>query len=185
MHLSSTGLTIVDSADAGILLVEPRALNIGLLLRIILLRVNLTDQVGNLLDALFLLRAKVMTSKRALSLLELGSCFSSGLRARLTKVVPVLSAEVASIMASLVSGDDGSETLGSSLNGSVNEGELSNVVLVDHAEDGLLLADVDLRVANLSLVGSLEFSEAIITDEVVSFLLGFTVDRAKRGGKST
>ena len=88
-------------------------------------------------------------------------------------------------MASLVSGDDGSETLGSSLNGSVNEGELSNVVLVDHAEDGLLLADVDLRVANLSLVGSLEFSEAIITDEVVSLLLGFTVDRAKRGGKST
>jgi len=88
-------------------------------------------------------------------------------------------------VALFVSGDDGSETLSSGLNGSVDKGELSDVVLVDHAKNGLLLADVNLRVTNFSLVGSLKFPKAIITDEVLSFLLGFTVDRAEGGGKST
>ena len=88
-------------------------------------------------------------------------------------------------MALFVSGDDGSETLSSGLNGSVDKGELSDVVLVDHTKNGLLLADVNLGVTNFSLVGGLKFSETIITDEVFGFLLGFTVDGTERGGKTT
>ena len=59
-------------------------------------------------------------------------------------------------MAGLVSWDHSSEALGSSLHGSVNEGELGDVVLVDHAKDGLLLADVHLGLLNFLLIGRLE-----------------------------
>ena len=55
-----------------------------------------------------------------------------------------------------MSGDNSAETLGSGLNGSVDKGELRNVILIDHAKNGLLLADVDLWVLNFLLVRRFE-----------------------------
>ena len=77
--------------------------------------------------------------------------------ALLTEVVSVLCAEVASVMTSGVSGDNGTETFSGRVHWSVNQGQLSDVVLIDHSKDWLLLAHMDLRVLNFLLVGGLEF----------------------------
>jgi len=45
LHLVLAGLAVVDSADTGVLLVEPRALHVRLLLGVVLLGVNLAHQV--------------------------------------------------------------------------------------------------------------------------------------------
>lgn len=116
------------------------------------------------MDALLLLSAQVTASKRASGLLELGSSLSRCLVTLLTEVISVLSAEVASLVTIRVAGDNGSKALGCGMDGSVDEGQLGNVVLVDHPQDGLLFAHVHLRVSNLLLGSSLEFSEAIIGD---------------------
>ena len=55
-------------------------------------------------------------------------------------------------------GDDSTKTLLGRLDRSVNERQLSNVVLVDHSEDGFLLSDVHLWVLNLVLVRCLQLS---------------------------
>ena len=67
------------------------------------------------------------------------------------------------------------------LHGPVDEGQLRDVVLVDHAEHGLLLAHVDLRVPDLLLVGRLQLAEAIITNQVGRFLLRLAVDGSEGG----
>jgi hypothetical protein len=140
------------------LLVEPRALHVGLLLRVVLLRVDFAHQVRNLVDSLQLLRAQVSASKDASGLFELGCGLSCLLANLLAEVVSVLSAEVASLVGVRVAGDDGSKALGCGMHRPVNERKLGDVVLVNHPEDGLFLADVDLRVANLLLVRRLQFS---------------------------
>ena len=157
LHLGGASLTIVDSADTRILLVEPRALNISLLLRVVGLWVNLTDKVRDLLDSLLLNSTDVVTSHNFLRLLEVLSGISRCFRAPLAEVVPVFSAEVASTMAGLMSGNHSSEALGCSLHGPINEGELRDVVLVDHTKNGLLLTNVHFRVLNFLLIGRFEF----------------------------
>ena len=108
------------------------------------------------MNALLLSGATVASRQRALSLLEFSGGCSRVLWSTLAKVVPILSAEVALIVSRLVSGDDGAEALVRGLHWSVNERKFSDVVLVDHAQHGLLLADVDLGVLNVLLVRRLQ-----------------------------
>ena len=185
LHLGLASHAIVNSTYTWVLLVQPAALHIGLLLRVVLLRVYLTDQVGDLLDALLLARADVSTGKRALGLLVLSSGLSWGLWATLSKVVPILCAEVTSVMSGLMSGNDSAEALGCGLDGSIDEGELRDVVLVDHAEDGLLLAHVYGWPLDVLLVRRLQLAEAIVTDQVLGLLLRLAIDGAERRGQTT
>jgi len=158
LHLGCASLAVVDSAHAGILLVQPGALHVRLLLRIVGFRVNFANQVGNLMDALLFSSAQVTACKRLLSLLEVG-CGSSGVFCLLfAEVVSVLSAVIASIVSLDVLGDDCAETLSRRLNRSVDKGKLSNVVLVDHAQDGLFFAHMNSWVLNFLLVRRLQFS---------------------------
>lgn len=60
--------------------------------------------------------------------------------------------EVASVVAWDVARDNRSEASISRVDGPIDQGKLSNVILVDHAEDGFLLAHVHLRVLNFLLV---------------------------------
>ena len=79
-------------------------------------------------------------------------------------------------------GNNGTETLGCGLNGSVNERELRDVVLVDHAEDGFLLAHVNCWPLDVLLVRRLQLTEAIVTDQVLCLLLRLSIDSAKGCG---
>ena len=185
LHLVLASLTIVDSAHAWILLIQPTALNISLLLWVISLRVNLTDQVGDLVNALLLSGATVASRQRSLSLLEISGGCGRVLWSTLTKVVPILSAEVALIVGRLVSGDDGAEALGRGMHGSINERKLSDVVLVDHAENWLLLAHVDSGLLDLLLVRRLQLTEAVIADQMLGLLLRLAVDGTKGCGQTT
>ena len=126
-------------------------------MRIIGLRVDLAHKVRDLVDSLLLNGANVVTSHHLLRLLEVLSSFSWCFWASLAEVVPVFSAEVASTMAGLMSGNHSSEALGCSLHGPINEGELRDVVLVDHTKNGLLLTNVHFRVLNFLLIGRFEF----------------------------
>ena len=157
LHLVLASLALVDSANTRVLLVEPRALDISLLLGIVVLGVDFANEVGDLMDTLVLRGARISTSEDSLSSLEVGSGLSGLFGTSLTEVIPVLSAEVAGIVASFVTWDDSAKALGGSLNWSIDKRELSNVVLVDHSKDGLLLADVDLWISNILLIGGLEF----------------------------
>lgn len=185
LHLRLACLATVDSAHARVLLVEPRALHVRLLLRIVSLRVDLADQVGNLLDALALERARVATSESLLRLLEISNSLLGLIRDLLTEVIPVLSAEVTGLVAGTVSRNDGAEALRSSLHRSIDEGELSDVILVDHAQNGLLLAHVHLRVLNFLLVRRLQLPEAVVGDEAERLLLGLTVDGSEGSRQTT
>ena len=156
LQLILASLSIIDSADTRVLLVEPRALNVRLLLGIVGLGVNLTNKVGNLVDSLLLEWACVTTSKSLLSLVKVSSCSCGSLRHFLSEVVVVFSAEVASLVVGAMVGDNSAEAGMRGLDGPVDEGELSDVVLVDHAQHWLLLADVRLRFLNFLLVRRLQ-----------------------------
>jgi hypothetical protein len=148
--------SIVNGTNTRVLLVQPRTLHISLLLGIVGLRVDLANQVRDLVDTLALHGSQVVAGLVAHGCLEASDCLSGALSGPLTKVVPVFSAEVTSVHASGVSGDDGAETLGGGLDGSVDKGQFCDVVLIDHAKNGLLLTDVDLRVLNFLLVRCFE-----------------------------
>ena len=158
LHLVLSSLSFVDSAHSGILLVQPRSLHISLLLRVLILGVDFTNKVRELLDSLLIGGADVATCKVSTSCLKGSLSLGSALRDDLTEVVSGLSAEVTGIMVSSVSGNDGTEARCSSLHWSVNERQLSNVVLVNHAKNGLLLSNVRLRVLNFLGVRGLELS---------------------------
>ena len=100
------------------------------------------------MDTLSLSSSGVASGKSLLSLLESSGSLSWGFLSSLTEVVPVFSAEVASFMPGIMSWDNSAKALRRRLNWSVNKRKLSNVVLIDHAEHGLLLADVDLWILN-------------------------------------
>ena len=102
-------LALVDSAHAWVLLVEPRALHVGLLLRVVGLRVHLAHQVRDLLDALLLCRAQVASSQSLLRSIECCSRLSWALLDSLTEVVPVLCAEVTGVVAGDVARDHGAK----------------------------------------------------------------------------
>ena len=148
LHLILSCNTIVDGANTWVLLVEPWALHISLLLRIVFLRVNLADQVGDLVDTLSFSSSGVASSKSPLSLLESSGSLSWGFLNSFTEVVPIFSAEVASFMSGIMSWDNSAKALRRRLDWSVYKRKLSNVVLIDHAEHGLLLSDVDFGILN-------------------------------------
>ena len=185
LHLRLASFALVNGSHTWVLLVQPTALHVGLLLRVVLLRVNLTDQVGDLLDSLLLARANVAASKRSLGLLELSRGVRGSLWASLPKVIPVLSAEIARVMGGLVSGNHGAETLGCRLNWPIDQRELGDVVLVDHAKDWLLFADVHLGVLDVLLIGRFQLTEAIIADQVRGLLLRFAIDCTQRCRQAT
>lgn len=64
----------------------------------------------------------------------------------LTEVVPVLGVEVTRLHISGVAAHNCAETALGACNGAIHEGKLSNVVFVDHVQQGLLLGVVYLRV---------------------------------------
>ena len=84
-----------------------------------------------------------------------------------------------------MSGNDCAETLSCGLDGPVDERELRDVVLVDHAEDRLLLAHVNCWLLDVLLVRRLQLAEAIVTDQVRSLLLRLAIDCAKGCGQAT
>lgn len=137
------------------------------------------------MDALLFSSAQVTACERLLSLLEVSSGSSGVFYWLFAEVISVLSAVVASVVSLDVLGDDCAETLSSGLNRSVDKGKLSNVVLVDHAQDGLFFAHVHSRVLNFLLVGRFQFSEAIVRDQAECLLLWLAVVGAKRGREST
>ena len=176
LHLRLASFALVDGTHTWILLVQPTALHVGLLLWVVLLRVDLTDQVRDLLDSLLLTRANIAASKRSLGLLELSGGVSGSLWASLSEVIPVLSAEIACVMGGLVSGNHGAEALGCRLNWPVDQRELGDVVLVDHAEHWLLFPDVHFGVLDVLLIGRFQLTEAIIADQMRGLLLRFAID---------
>lgn len=102
-----------------------------------------------------------------------------------TEVITGLGGETTcSVMGGVVH-NDGTETLLSTVDGSVLEGEIGDVVLVNHAEDGLLLNLVNFGFLIEILVHGFELPEAIIADQLVGYLLGFAVVDAKGCGKAT
>ncbi len=110
------------------------------------------------MDALLLSGSQVPACQSLLRFLKLSSRGCWVLHWLLTEVVSVLSAEVASTMAFLMLGDNGAKALSSGLDRSVNKRKLCNVVLVNHAKDGLLFAHVHLWVLNILLVRRLQLS---------------------------
>lgn len=97
----------------------------------------------------------------------------------LTEVVAVFRAEVASAFSLVVTGDHSTEARVGGLDGTIDKGKLSDVVLVDHAQDRLLLAHVRLRLLNFLLVRRFKLPKAIVANEMVRLLLGFAVEAAE------
>ena len=158
LHLVLAGLAFVDSAHTRVLLVQPRALHVSLLLRVVSLRVDLADQVGDLLDALLLARPQVPASLSLRGLLECRGGLCWALLRTLSKVVSGLSAEGTCGVAGVVSVNDGAKAGLGSVDGPVNEVELANVVLIDHAQDGLFFARVHSWFLNFLLRRRLQLS---------------------------
>ncbi len=129
-----------------------------MLLRIVGFGVDFAHQVGDLANSLILCCAQVTSCEDLLLLLEIGSCCLGVSDLLLSEVVSVFSLEVASTVGSVMLRDDCTETLLGRLDGSVDEGKLSDVVLVNHPQNGLLLAHVNLWVLNLVLIRRLKLS---------------------------
>lgn len=102
----------------------------------------------------------------------------------LTEVVTVLSCEIALSVVRRMSSDHGSESLSSSLNWSVLQGEVSDVVLVNHAENWLPLNGVSFGVLVISILSTFEFSESVVTNKLFGLLLGLAVVGTERSRDS-
>jgi hypothetical protein len=79
-------------------------------------------------------------------------------RAWLTEVVTTFRVEIALSVVIAMACNHGTETVLGSLNRTVNQGELSDVILVDHSQNWLGRLVVDLGLAVQLLVGRLKFS---------------------------
>ena len=88
-------------------------------------------------------------------------------------------------MRSLVSWNDGTKALSCRLDRPIDQRKLSDVVLVDHAEHGLLLSHVDLWILDVLLVGRLELTETVIADKMGRLLLRLAIDRAEGRWQTT
>ena len=88
-------------------------------------------------------------------------------------------------MGSLVSGDDRTEALDRGLNGSIDQGQFSDVVPVDHAEHGLILAHVILRLLDVLLVRRLQLTEPIVADQMIRLLFGLAMEGTEGSGQTT
>lgn len=99
----------------------------------------------------------------------------------LSVVISVFSSEVSLPVVVRVLVNHSAESLLGTVNGSVLKREVSNVVLIDHAEYGFLLNEVILRVLEVLVFSTFEFSKSIVTDETASVLLRLAVVAGKRG----
>jgi len=97
----------------------------------------------------------------------------------LTIVVSVFGGPVAGVVVVGVVRKDSSKSASCALHGPIDEGQLRNVVFVDHAQHGLLFLEVCLRLLNLLLVRRLKFSETVIWDQTKRLLMGFSVETTK------
>lgn len=88
----------------------------------------------------------------------------------------VFSFEVTLTVIGRMGGNNCSEALGGSLDGSVLERKVSDVVLVDHLQDGFLLNCVNCGVLEVNVFSSSEFPKSIIANQRFSLLLGLAVD---------
>lgn len=158
LQLSLACDALVDGAHSRILRVQPRPLHVSLLLRVVVFRVDLTDQVRQLFDALGV--AGPHMSPRQLLLLRLKVLYRllSTFYRFLTIVVSVFCLPVASVVVVLVVGQEGAKATARPLHRPVDEGQLRDVVFVDHAKHGLLFLEVGLRLLNLLLVRRLKLS---------------------------
>ena len=93
-------------------------------------------------------------------------------------VVAVLGVEVAGSVGSVVLRDDRAETSLGAIDWAIYERKLGNVILVNHGENWFLFVDVDLGVAVLVIVGSGQFTEAIVRDNAGRLLFGLSVESA-------
>ena len=96
------------------------------------------------------------------------------------KVVAVGGLPVWLVVALIVLVENGSEAGFRSLDGSINERQLSDVVLVNHTQNGSLLNAVDLRVFQFSLVSGLLFIEPIRWNQLRSVVLWHSVQSIQR-----
>lgn len=99
----------------------------------------------------------------------------------LSVVISVFSSEVSLPVVVRVLVNHSAESLLGTVNGSVLKREVSNVVLIDHAEYRFLLNEVILRVLEVLVFSTFEFSKSIVTDETASVLLRLAVVAGKRG----
>jgi len=120
-----------------------------------------------------------------LSGLELSLSRVRILLGRSSEVISVFSGEVALSVVRSVSVNNGAESVSSTVDRSVLEGEVSNVVFIDHAENWLLLNIVVLGLLVVLLLSSFEFSKSIVTDQVVSDLLRLAVVAIQSSREST
>ena len=158
VNLLDSSFALIDSTDTWVLLVEPRSLHISLLLWIVVLGIDLSNEVRDLLDAHIFKVTDLTTCLIGSLHLEFSYGLTSVEHFLLSEVVSVLSCKVSGIFFGTMAWDDSAKSRVSSLHGSVNQGQLSDVVLVDHAEDWLLLLDVDLWVLHFILIGSEQLS---------------------------
>lgn len=80
--------------------------------------------------------------------------------------------------------DDGAEAVVRSLDGSVNERELRDIILVDHVEDGLLLNAVHLGVLDLGHHRRLDFVETVGRDQLSRIVLRQTMQSIQGLGET-
>lgn len=128
------------------------------------------------MDSLLVGCAQIATGKNFLSSLEVSSSLCWCFWSSLSEVIPVLSAEVTGFLSSIVSWNDCAKALGCGMHGSVYEGKLSDIVLVNHAQNWLLFTNMHLWVLNFLGVCGFKFSKAIVTDQMLSFLFGFAIE---------
>lgn len=78
--------------------------------------------------------------------------------------------------------DDRAEAVLRALDRTVNQRQLGDIVLVNHAEDGLLSNLVHLGVLNVNLSSRLLFVETIRRDELTRIMSRHSVDSSERLG---
>lgn len=150
-HADLVLLAEAGSAQARVLLVQPGALDIGLTLGIVLLVINLTCQVREGAQLLCINGPSFASAGVVLRRLERGLGLAGAPLSRLTEVGAVLGVKVTCAMVGRVVGDHCAEASFGAGNIPVLQGQVSDVVLVDHAQDWLLSDHVDLRL--LEVIG--------------------------------
>ena len=173
LHLTSATLALINSLDTCILGIQPCSLNISLLLRIITLWVYFTTQITDQLCSLLLKWSIVTTSLLIESLLVVLYCLLSCLSWSSSEVVLSGSVEESLVMIVIKAIDHSPKASLSTSNWSTNfsylikndllyQAQLSDVILMDHSHNWLLLHLVDFRILKLILLWCHEFSLIVL-----------------------
>ena len=185
LELVLSSNSVVNSTNTRVLLIQPWPLHISLLLWVVVLRVDFSNKVWDLLNALLIISSHLAASKSWIGVIKVSDRFLWSSWTFRTKVIPVLSAPVSGVMIVWVMNDNGSESSCSSLDGSIDEWKFCNVVLIDHAEYGLDFLLVYFWWTHFVLVRGHKFSITIIWNQLECFLLWLSVDGTKRCRNTT